>query len=210
MGKKQFKAESKRLLDLMINSIYTNKEIFLREIISNASDAIDKLCYLSLTDDKVGLSRSDYHIDIIVDKNERTITVRDNGIGMTQEEAENNLGVIAKSGSYKFKSELDTEQAEGEVPAVIEHDFPGGRMVDHYFVTPSPAFWADEGVQSLDGVSGILFLQQPDGAPWKILVHEPSMIKEVVFDFPEEEFRKMLADNAVILPGETGFTPITD
>ena len=81
------------------------------------------------------------------------------------------------------------EQAEGEVPAVIEHDFPGGRMVDHYFVTPSPAFWADEGVQSLDGVSGILFLQQPNGAPWKILVHEPSMIKEVVFDFPEEEFR---------------------
>ena len=210
MGKKQFKAESKRLLDLMINSIYTNKEIFLREIISNASDAIDKLCYLSLTDDKVGLSRSDYHIDIIVDKNERTITGRDNGIGMTQEEAENNLGVIAKSGSYKFKSELDTEQAEGEVPAVIEHDFPGGRMVDHYFVTPSPAFWEDEGVQSLDGVSGILFLQQPDGAPWKILVHEPSMIKEVVFDFPEEEFRKMLADNAMVLPGEPGFTPITD
>ena len=72
---------------------------------------------------------------------------------------------------------------------------------------PPPAFWADEGVQSLDGVSGILFLQQPDGAPWKILVHEPSMIKEVVFDFPEEEFRKMLADNAVILPGEPGFTP---
>ena len=100
------------------------------------------------------------------------------------------------------------EQAEGEVPAVIEHDFPGGRMVDHYFVTPSPAFWADEGVQSLDGVSGILFLQQPDGAPWKILVHEPSMIKEVVFDFPEEEFRKMLADNAMILPGEPGFTPL--
>ena len=119
MGKKQFKAESKRLLDLMINSIYTNKEIFLREIISNASDAIDKLCYLSLTDDKVGLNRSDYHIDIIVDKTERTITVRDNGIGMTQEEAENNLGVIAKSGSYKFKSELDSEQAEGEDISII-------------------------------------------------------------------------------------------
>ena len=93
-------------------------------------------------------------------------------------------------------------QADGEVPAVIEHDFPGGRMVDHYFVTPSPAFWADEGVQSLDGVSGILFLQQPNGAPWKI--------KEVVFDFPEEEFRKMLADNGVTLPGEPGFAPITD
>ena len=119
MGKKQFKAESKRLLDLMINSIYTNKEIFLREIISNASDAIDKLCYLSLTDDKVGLNRSDYHIDIIVDKTERTITVRDNGIGMTQEETENNLGVIAKSGSYKFKNDLDSEQAEGEDISII-------------------------------------------------------------------------------------------
>ena len=83
MAKKQFKAESKRLLDLMINSIYTNKEIFLREIISNASDAIDKLCYLSLTDDTVGLNRDDFRIDIILDKTARTITVRDNGIGMT-------------------------------------------------------------------------------------------------------------------------------
>ena len=87
MAKKQFKAESKRLLDLMINSIYTNKEIFLREIISNASDAIDKLCYLSLTDDKVGLSRDDFRIEIIPDKEARTLTVRDNGIGMTAQEA---------------------------------------------------------------------------------------------------------------------------
>ena len=112
MAKKQFKAESKRLLDLMINSIYTNKEIFLREILSNASDAIDKLCYLSLTDDKVGLERADYRIDIIPNKQERTITVRDNGIGMTMEEAENNLGVIAKSGSFKFKGEMEQEKAE--------------------------------------------------------------------------------------------------
>ena len=112
MAKKQFKAESKRLLDLMINSIYTHKEIFLREIISNASDAIDKLCYLSLTDDKVGLDRGDYKIDIIVDKDARTITVRDNGIGMTAEEAESNLGVIAKSGSYKFKDEMDSGKAD--------------------------------------------------------------------------------------------------
>ena len=87
MGKKQFKAESKRLLDLMINSIYTNKEIFLREIISNASDAIDKLCYLSLTDENVGMNREDFHIDLIVDKEARTLTVRDNGIGMTVQEA---------------------------------------------------------------------------------------------------------------------------
>jgi len=105
MAKKQFKAESRRLLDLMVNSIYTHKEIFLREIISNASDAIDKLCYLSLTDDKVGLSRSDFGIEIRVDKNARTITVADNGIGMDQEELEHNLGVIASSGSYQFRQE---------------------------------------------------------------------------------------------------------
>ena len=118
MGKKQFKAESKRLLDLMINSIYTNKEIFLREILSNASDAIDKLCYLSLTDDQVGLNRDDFRIDTIVDKDARTITVRDNGIGMTLDEAENNLGVIAKSGSYQFKGEMDKEHA-GEDISII-------------------------------------------------------------------------------------------
>ena len=112
MGKKQFKAESKRLLDLMINSIYTNKEIFLREILSNASDAIDKLCYLSLTDDQVGLNRDEFKIEILVDKEARTITVRDNGIGMSLEEAENNLGVIAKSGSYQFKGEMESEKAE--------------------------------------------------------------------------------------------------
>ncbi len=119
MAKKQFKAESKRLLDLMINSIYTNKEIFLREIISNASDAIDKLCYLSLTDGGVGMDRSDFRIDIILDKNARTITVRDNGIGMTMSEAENNLGVIAKSGSYQFKGEMDDAKAENEDLSII-------------------------------------------------------------------------------------------
>jgi len=111
MAKKQFKAESKRLLDLMINSIYTHKEIFLREIISNASDAIDKLCYISLTDDKVGLDRGDYRIFVRIDEEARTITVSDNGVGMTKENMEENLGVIAKSGSYKFKNEMDGEGA---------------------------------------------------------------------------------------------------
>ena len=119
MGKKQFKAESKRLLDLMINSIYTNKEIFLREIISNASDAIDKLCYLSLTDDSVPYQRGDYAIEIIPDKDARTLTVRDNGVGMTMAECENNLGVIAKSGSYQFKGEMDGEKAGGEDLSII-------------------------------------------------------------------------------------------
>ncbi len=112
MSKKQFKAESKRLLDLMINSIYTNKEIFLREIISNASDAIDKLCYLSLTDENVGLNRADFRIDVIPDKEARTLTVKDNGIGMSLQEAETNLGIIAKSGSGAFKAEMDNSKAE--------------------------------------------------------------------------------------------------
>ena len=112
MAKKQFKAESRRLLDLMINSIYTNKEIFLREIISNASDAIDKLCYLSLTDENVGLNRADFRIDVIPDKEARTLTVRDNGIGMSLQEAETNLGIIAKSGSGAFKAEMDNSKAE--------------------------------------------------------------------------------------------------
>ena len=113
MAKKQFKAESRRLLDLMINSIYTHKEIFLREIISNASDAIDKLCYLSLTDDKVGLSRGDFRIEISVDKDARILTVSDNGIGMDKEELENNLGVIASSGSYKFRQETAEKEDAG-------------------------------------------------------------------------------------------------
>ena len=113
MSKKQFKAESKRLLDLMINSIYTHKEIFLREIISNASDAIDKLCYLSLTDDKVGMSREDFRILVSMDEDTRTITVSDNGIGMTKDELEQNLGVIAKSGSMAFKGGIDDTTKEG-------------------------------------------------------------------------------------------------
>ena len=107
MAKKQFKAESKRLLDLMINSIYTHKEIFLRELISNASDAIDKLAYLSLTDDKVGLSRGDFEIRLTCDKKYRVLTVTDNGIGMNKEELEQNLGTIAKSGSAQFKKDMD-------------------------------------------------------------------------------------------------------
>ena len=103
MAKKQFKTESKKLLDMMVNSIYTHKEIFLRELISNASDAIDKLYFRSLTDDSVTLKHSDYEIRITADKDARTLTVTDNGCGMTKDELENNLGTIAKSGSFDFK-----------------------------------------------------------------------------------------------------------
>lgn len=105
MAKKQFKAESKKLMDLMINSIYTNKEIFLRELISNASDAIDKLHYKSLTDENVKVNKKDFAINVAVDEESRTITISDNGIGMNAEELENNLGTIAKSGSSAFKEE---------------------------------------------------------------------------------------------------------
>ena len=109
MAKKQFKAESKRLLDLMINSIYTHQEIFLREIISNASDAIDKLAYLALTDEKVGLSRGDFAIRLEPDTQKRVLTVSDNGIGMTKDEMENNLGTICRSGSLQFKQDMEKQ-----------------------------------------------------------------------------------------------------
>lgn len=112
MKQKQFKAESKKLLDLMINSIYTHKEIFLRELISNASDAIDKLYFKSLTDNSVGLSKDDFCIMITADKENRKLIISDNGIGMTAEELENNLGVIAKSGSQKFKAENTDENID--------------------------------------------------------------------------------------------------
>ena len=107
MAKKQFKAESKRLLDLMINSIYTHKEIFLRELISNASDAIDKLYYHGLTSGDTGISRDDFCILIERDKEERTLKIIDNGMGMSKEELEKNLGTIAKSGSLDFKAAMD-------------------------------------------------------------------------------------------------------
>lgn len=109
MAKKEFKAESKRLLDIMINSIYSQKEVFLRELISNSSDAIDKIYYQALTDDSLIFNKEDYYIEVIPNKEERTLTIRDTGIGMTEEELESNLGIIAKSGSLAFKKENEIE-----------------------------------------------------------------------------------------------------
>ncbi len=135
MPKKQFKAESKRLLDLMINSIYTHKEIFLREIISNASDACDKLCYQALTDSNVGLDRGDFKIEITVDKEKRLLTVSDNGIGMDKVDLENNLGVIASSGSYKFKQEIGDDAKDTDVIGQFGVGFYSAFMVaDHITV----------------------------------------------------------------------------
>ena len=148
MAKKQFKAESKRLLDLMINSIYTHKEIFLRELISNASDAIDKLAYKALTDDKVGLDRSDFKIVLTPDQIGRTLTISDNGIGMTKEELESNLGTIARSGSLQFKQ--DMAAAEGDKPADVDIigqfgvGFYSAFMVADKVTVTSRAYGSDE------------------------------------------------------------------
>ncbi|MBR5538061.1 MAG: molecular chaperone HtpG [Clostridia bacterium] len=147
MAKKQFKAESKRLLDMMINSIYTHKEIFLRELISNASDAIDKLAYKALTDENVGLSRSDFAIWLTADKENRTLTIEDNGIGMTREELETNLGTIARSGSLKFKQELaQTEGDKGDVDVIGQFGvgFYSAFMVADKVTVTTKAYGSDE------------------------------------------------------------------
>ena len=147
MEKKQFQAESKRLMDLMINSIYTHKEIFLRELISNASDAEDKLAYKGLTDDSITLSRSDLKITITPDKEMRTLTISDNGIGMTKEDLENNLGTIAKSGSFQFKQDLSEEdKANGEVDVIGQFGvgFYSAFMVADHVTVVSKAWGSDE------------------------------------------------------------------
>ena len=154
MRKKQFKAESKRLLDLMINSIYTHKEIFLREIISNASDAIDKLCYLSLTDENVGLKREDFAITLSVDKENRTLTVSDNGIGMDADELENNLGVIASSGTYQFRQGLDKE-AEADVIGQFGVGFYSAFMVADHITVISRKYGQEQAYRwESDGLEG--------------------------------------------------------
>lgn len=148
MAKRQFKSESKRLLDLMINSIYTHNEIFLREIISNASDAIDKMLFLSLTDDSVKTAREDYKICVVADKDANTITVSDNGIGMTAEDMEKNLGVIASSGSNKFKNENEIpDDADIEIIGKFGVGFYSAFMVADKVTVLSRAHGSETGVQ---------------------------------------------------------------
>ncbi|MFR5995911.1 MAG: molecular chaperone HtpG [Oscillospiraceae bacterium] len=154
MEKKAFKAESQRLLDLMIHSIYTHKEIFLREIISNASDAIDKLCYLSLTDENVGLKREDFAITLSIDKENRTLTVSDNGIGMDESELENNLGVIASSGTFQFRQELDKE-AEADVIGQFGVGFYSAFMVADHITVISRKYGQEQAYRwDSDGLEG--------------------------------------------------------
>lgn len=153
---RKFKTESKKLLDLMINSIYTNKEIFLRELISNASDAVDKLYFKSLTDTSMGISKNDLEIDVDFDKDSRTITISDTGIGMTKDELETNLGTIAHSGSLEFKT--DNADAQGEDLDIIGQfgvGFYSSFMVSKRVMVISRAYGSDETwVWESDGIEG--------------------------------------------------------
>ena len=145
MAKKEFQAESKKLMDMMINSIYTNKEIFLRELISNASDAIDKLYYKSLTDTSVGMNKGDFRILLTRDKDSRTLTISDNGIGMTREELEQNLGTIAHSGSLDFKK--DNKDENIDIIGQFGVGFYSAFMVADKVTVISKAYGSDEAWQ---------------------------------------------------------------
>lgn len=177
MAKKQFKSESKRLLDLMINSIYTHKEIFLREIISNASDAIDKLCFISLTDDKVGMDRSDFKITISADKDNRVLTITDNGIGMDKDDLENNLGTIASSGSYKFKQDMEEKQDDIDIIGQFGVGFYSAFMVAKKITVNTKKYGCETG-----------YCWQSSGA-------DGYTIKEIEKDAPGTEIILEIKDN---------------
>ena len=174
MAKKQFKAESKRLLDLMINSIYTHKEIFLREIISNASDACDKLFYQALTDDSVGMRRKDFKIDLSVDKENRIITVSDNGIGMDKADLENNLGVIASSGSYKFKQEVGEDAKDTEVIGQFGVGFYSAFMVADHITVVTKKYGSDTAYMwQSSGADGYTITEcEKDGVGTDTIMHD--------------------------------------
>jgi molecular chaperone HtpG len=187
MAKKQFKAESKRLLDLMINSIYTHKEIFLRELISNASDAEDKLAYKSLTDEGVDVKRSDLKITIIPNKEMRTLTISDNGVGMTKEDLERNLGTIAHSGSGQFKADLATDDKAAEKIDVIGQfgvGFYSAFMVADHVTVLSKAYGSDEAwMWQSDGADGYTLTQcEKDKPGTDIILHIKANADEENYD----------------------------
>ena len=189
MAKKQFKAESKRLLDLMINSIYTHKEIFLREIISNASDACDKLAYRALTDDAVGLKRSEFKIVVTADKFSRTLTISDNGIGMTKEELDANLGTIAKSGSKAFKDGLEEKPEDIDVIGQFGVGFYSAFMVADAVTVITKAYGSDTAWKwHSTGLDGYTVTQcEKAGVGTDVILHiKPDSQEEKYEEFLEE------------------------
>lgn len=192
MAKKEFKAESKRLLELMINSIYTHKEIFLREIISNASDAIDKLAYVALTDDKVGMNRSDFKIVVVPDKEKRTLTVSDNGIGMTKEELEHNLGTIAQSGSFKFKKDLaqdENKENDTDIIGQFGVGFYSAFMVSDKITVISKAYGSDKAYKwESEGADGYTVTEcEKDSVGTDVIMHiKPDTEEEDYCEYLEE------------------------
>ena len=196
MEKKAFQAESQRLLDLMINSIYTHKEIFLRELISNASDAVDKLAYKALTDDQVGLDRSDFKITLTPDQIARTLTISDNGIGMTKEELEENLGTIAKSGSLQFKQDMAAKDAgEGKSDVDIIGQFGVGFysafMVADQVTVTSKAYGSDQAWRwQSDGKDGYTIEPcEKAGAGTDVVLHIKANTEDDHYDEYLEQYR---------------------
>ena len=183
MSKQEFKAESKKLLDMMINSIYTHKEIFLREIISNASDAIDKLYYKELSEQKTGLTRDDFRISISIDKDERKLTISDNGIGMDRDELETNLGTIAKSGSFDFKNE---NEAKDDIDIIGQFGvgFYSAFMVSDHVEVVSRKFGSDEAYSwTSDGADGYTIEKaEKDGHGTDIILHIKEDTEEEKYD----------------------------
>lgn len=191
MAKKQFKSESKRLLDLMINSIYTHKEIFLREIISNASDAIDKLCFISLTDENVGMNRSDFKITIKADKENRTLTIADNGIGMDKDDLENNLGTIASSGSYKFKQDMEEKQDDIDIIGQFGVGFYSAFMVAKKITVNTKKYGADTGYRwQSSGADGYTVTElAKDGVGTEIILELKDNTDEENYDEFLEQYK---------------------
>ena len=189
MAKKEFQAESKRLLDLMINSIYTHKEIFLREIISNASDAIDKLCYKSLTDENVGMKREDFRIHIQADPDSRTLTVSDNGVGMDESDLENNLGVIASSGTYQFRQELDKDNSDVDIIGQFGVGFYSAFMVADKITVVTKKYGSDQAYRwESDGADGYTITPcEKDGVGTDIMMHiKPDGEEETYSEYLQE------------------------
>lgn len=217
---KKFKTESQRVLDLMINSIYTNKEIFLREILSNASDAIDKLYYKSLTDNISGLTRNDFSINIYIDKENRTLTISDNGIGMTEKELESNLGTIAKSGSFDFKADEKLKEEDINIIGQFGVGFYSAFMVASKVEVITKAFgeenafkWTSKGAEGYEiettqkdsnGTDIILYIKEDEGGDNYSSYLEEYTIRSLVRKYSDYIRYPIIMDVTKYKPQEEG------